>query len=266
MPLFRRLCVIALVLSSSIALPGCSSMPSRTTGEFVERQLTVQGQQRGYQVFVPAGSAAQGKLPVILFLHGSGERGSDNRIQLDAGLGPYVRKHLSDFPAIVVFPQVEEDGEWMGANVDMALAATEAATREFNGDPQRTYLTGLSMGGYGTWETALKAPDRFAALVPVCGGVLQPGSGRALYVTAVANVSDPYAALASRVKHVPIWIFHGARDDVVLPDDDRKTFAALKAAGADAQYTEFPDANHNSWDATYNYEPMWTWLFAQRKN
>jgi predicted peptidase len=266
MPLFRRFCLIALVLLSMIALPGCSSMPSRTTGEFLERQVTVQGKQRGYQVFVPAASAAKGKLPVILFLHGSGERGSDNRIQLDAGLGPYVRTHLSDFPAIVIFPQVEEDGEWMGANVDMALAATEAATREFNGDPQRTYLTGLSMGGYGTWETALRAPDRFAALVPICGAVLVPGGGRALYVTEVADAPDPYAALASKVKHVPIWIFHGAKDDVVLPHDDRKTFAALKAIGADAQYTEFPDANHNSWDATYNYQPMWTWLFAQRKN
>jgi predicted peptidase len=266
MPLFRRVSLIGLILISMIALPGCSSMPRRTTGEFLERKVTVQGVQRRYQVFVPATSAARGKLPVILFLHGSGERGSDNRIQLDAGLGPYVRKRLSDFPAIVVFPQVEENGEWMGANVEMALATLEAATKEFNGDPRRTYLTGLSMGGYGTWETALKVPNRFAALVPICGGILAPSSGRALYVTEVANAPDPYAALASKLKHVPTWIFHGAKDDVVLPDDDRKTFAALKAVGADVQYTEFPDASHNSWDATYNYEPLWQWLFAQHKD
>ena len=266
MPLFRRVCLIGLILMSTIALPGCSSMPNRTTGEFVERQVTVQGVQRRYQVFVPATSAAKGKLPVILFLHGSGERGSDNKVQLDAGLGPYVRKHMADFPALVVFPQVEEDGEWMGTNVEMALAATDAATREFNGDPKRTYMTGLSMGGYGTWETALKAPDKFAALVPICGAVLMPGGGRALYVTEVANAPDPYAALASRVKQTPIWIFHGAKDDVVPPNDDRKTFAALKAVGGNVQYTEFPDENHNSWDATYNHEPMWEWLFAQRKN
>lgn len=266
MSFFRSASLIGLILASTMGLPGCRSMPSKSAGEFVQRQVTVQGLQRGYQVFVPASSTTKGKLPVILFLHGSGERGSDNRIQLDAGLGPYVRKHLADFPAIVVFPQVEEDGEWMGANVEMALAATEAATREFNGDPSRTYLTGLSMGGYGTWETALKAPDRFAALVPICGGILVPGGGRALYVTEVANAADPYAALASRVKHVSIWIFHGAKDDIVLPKDDRKTFAALKAVGADVQYTEFPDAGHNSWDATYNHEPMWQWLFAQRKN
>jgi predicted peptidase len=265
MPFFRHASLIGLMLMFSIALPGCGSLPSRTTGEFLEREVTVQGVQHRYQVFVPATSAAKGKLPVILFLHGSGGRGSDNMIQLDAGLGSYVRKHLADFPALVVFPQVEADGEWMGANVDMALAAMEATTREFNGDPRRTYLTGLSMGGYGTWETALKAPNRFAALVPICGAILAPGGGRALYVTEVADAPDPYAALASKLKHVPTWIFHGAKDDVVPPVDDRKTFAALKAAGADVQYTEFPDANHNSWDSTYNHEAMWEWLFAQRK-
>ncbi|MGH8027689.1 MAG: phospholipase, partial [Pseudoxanthomonas sp.] len=146
MPLFRRAALIGLILMSMIALPGCSSMPSRTTGEFLEREVTVQGVQRRYQVFVPATPASKGKLPVILFLHGSGERGSDNKIQLDAGLGPYVRQHLKDFPALVVFPQVEEHGEWMGANVEMALAAMEATTKEFDGDPERTYLTGLSMG------------------------------------------------------------------------------------------------------------------------
>ena len=269
MPALRNRFLTGSILMLTLAfLAGCTTISKPAAGpRFVEREVVSDGVRHRYQVFVPAAHAHEsGKLPVILFLHGSGERGSDNRIQLDAGLGPYVRQHMADFPALVVFPQVEENGEWMGANVDMALAATEATTKEFNGDPQRTYLTGLSMGGYGTWETALKAPDRFAALVPICGAILAPSGGRALYVTEVASAPDPYAALASQVKHVPIWIFHGAKDDVVLPDDDRKLFAALKATGADVQYTEFPDANHNSWDATYNYQPMWQWLFAQRKD
>ena len=93
-----------------------------------------------------------------------------------------------------------------------------------------------------------------------------PNSERALYVTQVANAPDPYTALASRLKHVPIWIFHGSKDDVVPPNDDRKTFAALKSMGADVQYTEFPDESHNSWDATYHHDAMWTWLFAQRRD
>ena len=249
-------------------LAGCATAPTSAVGpRFLEREVVSAGVRHRYQVFVPAAHAHKaGKLPVILFLHGSGERGSDNKLQLDAGLGPYVRQHREDFPALVVFPQVEANGEWMDANVDMALAAMEATTKEFNGDPQRTYLTGLSMGGYGTWETALKVPNRFAALVPICGAILAPSGGRALYVTEVANAPDPYAALASKLKHVPTWIFHGAKDDVVLPDDDRKTLAAFKAVGADVQYTEFPDASHNSWDATYNHDAMWKWLFAQHKD
>ena len=262
-----NLLLVLLALLTVMALASCSTTgESGTTGRFVERAITSDGATRGYQVFVPAVQPHGGKLPIILFLHGSGERGSDNRIQLDAGLGPYVREHAADFPAIVVFPQVQGKGEWMGANVDMALAALDAASREFGGDPRRTYLTGLSMGGYGTWETALKAPTRFAALVPICGALLAPNDERALYVTGVADAPDPYAALAGKLHQVPVWIFHGAKDDAVSPVDDRKTFAAFKAAGAEVQYTEFPDAGHNSWDATYRLDAMWDWLFAQRKH
>ncbi|HYM85272.1 MAG TPA: prolyl oligopeptidase family serine peptidase [Pseudoxanthomonas sp.] len=257
-----------LLFSCLLVLPlaGCSTMHAEEGGKFVKRTVLVEGVPRTYQIFVPAHRDANRPTPVVLFLHGSGERGSDGENQTNAGLGPYVRAHADDFPAIAVFPQVEENGEWMGANVDMALAATDAATKEFNGDPRRTYLTGLSMGGYGTWEIALKAPDRFAALVPICGAILPPNDERALYVTEVAGATDPYAALASRLKLVPTWIFHGALDKTVLPTDDRRIFAAFKAAGGNVQYTEFPDANHNSWDATYNHAPMWTWLFAQRKD
>lgn len=237
------------------------------SGQFMKRTVMVYGEPRTYQVFVPKHRSSSGsRHPVILFLHGSGERGSDGESQTNAGLGPYVRAHADDFPAIVVFPQVPENGEWMGSNVDMALAAMDAASKEFNGDPTRTYLTGLSMGGYGTWEVALKAPGRFAALVPICGAVKAPSDERALFVTGVANAADPYAALAKKLRHVPVWIFHGALDDVVPTTDDRKTFAAFKSLGADVQYTEFPDANHNSWDATYNHAPMWDWLFAQKMN
>lgn len=260
------------VLLAGLLLTGCSTMAADNNGQavengqFMKRTVMVDGEKRTYQVFVPASHGTKRPLPIVLFLHGSGERGSDGENQLNAGLGPYVRAHANDFPAIVVFPQAPENGEWMGKNVNMALAALDAATEEFNGDPKRTYLTGLSMGGYGTWETAISAPARFAALVPICGALLAPRPGREIYVTEVAGAADPYTALASRVKHIPIWIFHGAKDDVVPPDDDRKTFAALNAAGANVQYTEFPDANHNSWDATYNHAAMWTWLFAQRKD
>lgn len=255
---------IVLMLLAFVALAGCAHAPVTPMqhGRFEAREIETDGLRRAYQVFVPATTRA-GKTPVILFLHGSGERGSDNQAQLNAGIGPYLRKHMDDFPAIVVLPQVPADGEWMGDNNRVALAALDAATREFGGDPRRTYLTGLSMGGYGTWEIALDQPQRFAALVPICGALKQRSDERALFVTPVAGEADPYAAVAARLHHLPIWIFHGAKDDVVPPMDDRFTYAALKTAGADVRYTEFPDANHNSWDPAYNTPELWAWLFAQ---
>jgi predicted peptidase len=165
----------------------------------------------------------------------------------------------------VVFPQAPDETEW-GGNADLVFATLDAATLEFHGDPDRTTLTGLSMGGYGTWEMALRAPGRFAALVPVCGGLVHPRRP-SMGVSGLDGLGDPYAAVAARLKDTPTWQFHGALDDVVSPDFSRRMDAALKAAGArDARLTIFPDANHNSWDAAYSQMPeLWTWLFAQRR-
>jgi predicted peptidase len=252
----------------SIIVTACSTTPPlrETTGHFMPREVVVDGAAHGYQVFVPAKNAGGKHPPMILFLHGSGERGSDNLAQLNAGIGPYLRKHADDFPAIVVLPQVPEHGAWMGENNRVALAALDAATREFGGDANRTYLTGLSMGGYGTWEIATQQPQRFAAIAPICGALQPPPISEfaQLRVTSVTDAANPYAALATRMHGKPIWIFHGAKDDVVPPDDDRKTFAALKTADGDVHYTEFPDANHNAWDPAYNTPEFWKWLFAQK--
>nr|WP_241093379.1 prolyl oligopeptidase family serine peptidase [Xanthomonas sp.] len=246
---------------------GCASLPrDPASGHFVARQLILDGRVYRYQVFVPAPAHRQRPLPVVLFLHGSGERGSDGAQQAGAGLGPYLRRHLADFPALVVMPQVPEDQEWNGSNATVALQALDAASAEFGGDAQRTYLTGMSMGGYGTWEIALLQPQRFAALVPVCGAILSPREDREyLVVTPVADLPDPYGALAQRLQHVPVWMFHGAKDDVVLPHDDRKIYRAFKQLRADIRYTEYPDGNHNAWDATYRDPQMWQWLFAQKR-
>ena len=257
------LLVLAIVSSSMTA---CAKTPARpVSGTFVARELVVDGSTHRYQVFVPAAAKTSTKNPVILFLHGSGERGDDGVRQTQSGLGPYVRAHADTFPAIVVFPQAAQDSEWAGANLDMALAELDAATHEFHGDPDRTYLTGLSMGGYGTWQLALQTRDRFAALVPICGGLSIPPDRPTMRVDAVADAADPFRAAATQLRNDPIWIFHGAKDDLVLPEESRRMAAALKAVDArDARYTEFPDANHNSWDAAYATPALWTWLFAQR--
>ena len=254
-----------LLAIAVLLLGGCMSTPTRSTGSFVERNLEIAGETRRYQVFVPA-SAAGGRMPpVIVFLHGSGERGSDGAKQTLVGIGPYLRAHQDRFPAIVVFPQAPDETEWAG-NADLVFATLDAATREFHGDPDRTYLTGLSMGGYGTWDMAMRAPGRFAALAPVCGGVVHPRRP-SMGVSGIAGAANPYAAVAARLKDTPVWQFHGALDDVVSPDYSRQMDAALQAAGArDARLTIFPDANHNSWDATYSQTPeLWIWLFAQKR-
>lgn len=254
---------ILLVL---LLLSACSTMKSRpAAGEFVMRTLMIDGAAHKYQVFVPSQQAG-GKHPaVILFLHGTGERGSDGDKPVQVGIGTHLREHMADFPAIVVFPQAPDDNDWKGIAADIAFAALDAASTEFGGDPDRTYLTGLSMGGYGVWELALAQPHRFAALVPICGALLAPRDERTLFVTPLAGLDDPYSALAQQLKSVPIWIFHGAKDDLVPLRDDRLTHAALNAAGANVQYTEFPDANHNAWDPAYSTPGLWTWLFAQRR-
>ena len=261
------LTLLLLVAALSLMAAACQPRPTLPAepGHFVARELVHEGGHFRYLVFVPSATLPR-PLPTVLFLHGSGERGNDNQAQAAVGLGPWLRANAAGFQALAVLPQVPEGEEWSGANARMALAALEAASAEFDGDPARTYLTGMSMGGYGTWETALLAPDRFAALVPVCGGVLAPPSMRpTLHVAAVAGEIDPHAAIVRRLAHVPVWMFHGARDEVVPPGDDRRLQQAARAAGADFRYTEYPEGHHNAWDAAYADPTMWGWLFAQRR-
>ena len=267
----RRRLLRGLALAGGAAvLSGCvSALPATgtTPGRFVRRELTSNGRRYAYQVFVPAAQVPR-PLPVVLFLHGSGERGDDGEKQIHAGLGPYVQAHAADFPALVVFPQSPDGESWEGDTATMALATLDAATAEFEGDRSRTSLTGMSRGGYGTWSLALREPTRFAALAPVCGGITPPGSRPdldTLFVESTHAARDPFAEAARRLRDIPSWIFHGALDDVVPPEQSRRMHAALRDAGADVRYTEFPDANHNSWDAAYRTEALWPWLFAQKR-
>jgi predicted peptidase len=228
-----------------------------------ERSVTSGGRTWRYRVFAPAQKSKPA--PVILFLHGYGERGTDNQKQVEVGLGPHVRAHASTFPAIVVFPQALPDGYWTGETARAALAALDAASAEFGGDPARTYLTGLSRGGFGTWFIARQEPKRFAALVPICGGVAAGALVGDRAIEPFASDDDPFAATAQALRQIPIWIFHGGRDDIVPPSESRRMSEALRAVGADVRYTEFPEANHNSWDAAYATPELWKWLFAQRR-
>jgi len=244
------LCLLGLLL-------GCRTTPAVSgdapaSGKLVARQLEFEGRQFRYQVFVPAAAATPpGARPLVLFLHGSGERGDDGLKPTLAGIGPWLGQNPDTFPALVVFPQVPEGEEWRGRNARMALAVLDAASAEFNADPRRIYLTGISMGGYGSWELALTRPDQFAALVPICGALRAPRADRpGLMVDQVADAEDPYQATVARLRHVPTWIFHGALDALVPTTDDRAIAAASRKNGVDWRYTEYPDVQHNAWDPT----------------
>jgi len=201
---------------------------------------------------------------VILFLHGAGERGTDGIRQKETGLGPAIRKHPID--AIVVYPQLPPDAQWLGAHADAAMQALDDAIRDYDGDPQRVYLTGMSLGGYGVWHLALAHPDRFAALVPICGGIVPNGSAESVRQSPLTmHADDPYAFTAHALRDVPIWMFHGADDTVISPAESRTMHAALLREGAAVRYSEYEGIAHNAWTRAYAEPELWQWLFAQRQ-
>jgi predicted peptidase len=262
-------------VAASLVLATTAQQPSQGGGAppvspaplgFVSRSTTVDGSTYTYQVFVPRRRARQARPPVILYLHGAGERGTDGQLQTMVGLGPVVKARAESFPTIVIFPQAPPDSVWSGAPARAAMQALEAALTEFGGDPTRTYLTGLSMGGYGTWDLALEHAGRFAALVPICGGLRALHAFPNIRVTQIPpDAADPYAPAAARLATVPIWLFHGEADRTVPVEESRHMAEALRRAGAPVRYTEYPGVGHNSWESAYNDPELWRWLFAQRR-
>ena len=230
----------------------------------LERSVDVGGVTYRYTVYVPSDWTAEREWPVIFFLHGAGERGQDGVSQMDEGL-PEILKRRDDFPAVVVMPQCHR-GKWWGdpAMEAQAFAALEASMKEFRGDPSRLYLTGLSMGGYGTWAFGYKYPDKFAALVPICGGVT---TRRAFppppWHPSAKTPDDPYTETARGIGQTPVWAFHGDRDRSVPVTESRELTAALERAGGNVRYTEYPGVPHNSWDRAYAEDDLLGWMLEQ---
>lgn len=235
---------------------------------FLDRVVIHDGVHSRYQVYVPPGFDHARKWPVILSLHGSGERGNDGLLPTAIGLANAIRRNRASIPAIVVFPQAPLDSLWLGQPERVALEALDATMTEFNGDPDRVYVAGLSMGGYGAWELASAQPERFAAIVSVCGGVLTPRSGATFLLPprAALGTANPYAEVAHRVARIPAWLFHGGDDTTVPPAESRSLVAALRAAGANPRYTEYAGVGHNSWDRAFAEPELWKWLFAQHRS
>ncbi len=226
-----------IVLTLAALLPGVAV--SEETAESFEAQITKTVGYR-YLLVKPEGYDPEKSYPLIIFLHGKGEEGDDlSRVKIH---GPYNKVAELGLDVLIAAPQAPAEQWW---DVD-ALGALVAHLQEtLPVDPDRVYLTGLSMGGRGTWALLAHRPDLFAAAAPICGwGVPRK---------------------APEIKHIPIWVFHGAKDGVVNVGQSRAMVAALKEAGGDIQYTEYPEAGHDSWTETYNNPKLYEWMLAQSR-
>lgn len=255
-----------LALLIALALLSCRTTPPMKETGFLDRTVTIGSHSFPYVVYIPREWTADRSWPVVLFLHGAGERGSDGRRQMQIGVSAAIRSAPERVPALVVLPQAPAEERWIGAPADAAMKALEEVVREYRGDRERIYLTGLSLGGFGTWHLALTNPGVFAALVPVCGGIVPNGSAPSVRQSPLTmSAQDPYALTAKQLRNLPIWMYHGSEDTVIRASESRKMQEALRAVGGDVRYTELEGVGHNAWDRAYGDAEMWKWLFAQKR-
>jgi predicted peptidase len=231
--------IAALAITQALAAAETSPEPGQHARTF-EKTIKV---KLDYLLFLPEGYAKDEgkKWPLILFLHGAGERGSDvEKVKVHGP--PKVVQTKKDFPFIVVSPQCPEGSWWDHMAV---LALLDEVQSTYRVDLDRIYLTGLSMGGFGTWDIALRAPGRFAAIAPICGG------------------GNP--ALARVLRNLPIWVFHGDKDPVVPVSMSDDMVAALKKVGADVRYTRYEGLQHDSWTKTYDNQELYDWFLSHKR-
>lgn len=208
----------------------------------------------------------------MLYLHGSGARGDDNIEQVD-GLRWAIEPIKDKIDFIIVLPQCAPDTFWAAQNMaEYSLDALDQTVKEFNGDPQRLYLAGFSLGGFGTWQIAAANPGKFAALVPIAGGVvgvypINPKDRDAVVplIGDMLGSPEPYKEVAKAIGPTPVWAFHGAKDDSLSVDFSRTMVQALKDAGnPNVKYTEYPDDGHQIVGKAISEPGLLEWLAEQK--
>jgi len=234
-----------LLILGTILLLSCTSTPKLFIGEqskqIMEKEITIKIESQ-YWLYLPKNyEQDQTEWPLMLFLHGAGERGNDlKKVKIHGP--PKLVQNGKHFPFIIISPQCPEEQWWSSDILDLLL---KDVSKKYRIDENRIYVTGLSMGGYGTWDLAIKYPNRFAAIAPVCGG------------------GDP--TKASVLKDLPIWVFHGAKDEVVTLDKSQVMVDAIEKTGGSVKFTIYPEANHDSWTETYNNPELYEWFLAQSR-
>ncbi len=239
---------LLLLLTSLLLIPGLlrAEAPNALEAKSFESEITI---KLGYQYYLtlPEGYAADParSWPLLVFLHGAGERGGNLELLKKHG-PPKLIAAGKKFEAIVVSPQVPAGEFW---NPHGVKALVDTVAKEHRVDPKRIYITGISMGGFGTFDTIAAYPDTFAAAIPICGG-------------AGINVVK-----FGPLKDLPIWIFHGAKDPVVPVSYSEMANAWFKrnGGGKNVKMTIYPEAQHDSWTQTYDNPEVWTWLFQQAR-
>lgn len=251
-----------LMLVMAFVLCGCAG--ARVVGNdrsvqpprgIILKELTHSGTTFKYAVYVPRAYSTDHAWPCLLFLHGSGESGTDGLKQVIQGIGSAIQWNEKEWPCIVVMPQKPVEREQWEAYDAPVMAMLDATKREYRIDEDRVGLTGLSQGGHGTWTLGAAHPGVFCALAPICG------------------YPKPFspADLASRIGDVPVWAFHGLADDVVPPSGTTGIIDAVKAerakrgSNAEVKQSLFEGVNHGSWDRAYRQEGLAAWLLSKRR-
>lgn len=237
---------------------------------YEHKSFTLNQDTLNYRVMYPLGFSENSSYPVVLFLHGAGERGNANQKQLVHGGSLFSEpQNRQNYPAIVIFPQCPTDSFWSNASIDRSKKGRGKLMFRNGGEPTKSmhlvvklmdsivkksfvkddqvYVIGLSMGGMGTFEILSRRPQMFAGAIPICGG---------------GNVE----AAAAYAKGVPLWVVHGAKDDVVDPDFSLEMVRGILAAGGHPRFTLYDDANHNSWDSIFSEPDFMSWLFTKKRD
>ena len=253
----KRILILLLIATTSVF-----------SQEFKKELLVHQNDTLPYRILIPKNYNSQKSYPLLIFLHGAGERGSDNKSQLVHGSFLFKSEDFrNNYPAIVVFPQCPEKSSWANVkrNYDMLNGKKfdffkeisenkqlimveellDLIEKKYSIDPTRRYVGGLSMGGMGTFELVARNPDYFAAAFPICGG------------------GNP--DWSDLLKTTPFWIFHGEDDGVVSVDFSRKMYEALGKEKASVRLTIYPEVNHNSWDNAFAEPDLMNWLFSNKR-
>jgi predicted esterase len=246
------------VLASKVRPP---KPPAQETG-FLNRSIELHGVTYKFQIYLPEEYRRNDRRqwPIILFLHGRGERGEEGMWQTQIGLPLEVRDHPERWPFLIVMPQCQYPAFWTDPPMlEMAMAALDQEVREFHADAARTYLTGISMGGYGAWELAKDYPHRWAAVVIASGGPFWSYAPERWHEAATLP-----AEYARAVGRTPVWLFHGSEDNVVPERESELMYNALKAEGGHVKLWVYQGLHHDSWARAYNEPELPRWLLEQR--